>query len=84
MFAPQIGVPEDPATGSATGPLAVYMMKHGLAPSHDGATFVSEQGTYMGRRSLLHVRIHGDHGSKGIEVGGNVVPVATGTMRLAV
>ncbi len=81
MFAPEHGIVEDPATGSATGPLAAYMMRHGLAPSHDGARFVSEQGTQMGRRSLLHVSVTGDAGRSGIEVGGNVVAVGEGTLR---
>jgi trans-2,3-dihydro-3-hydroxyanthranilate isomerase len=65
MFAPSFGVPEDPATGSATGPLAAYMRRHGMA----GDRFVSEQGTKMGRRSLLHVRRNA--------VGGHVTPVIT-------
>jgi trans-2,3-dihydro-3-hydroxyanthranilate isomerase len=83
MFAPELGVVEDPATGSATGPLAAFMMDHGLADTAAGTRFVSEQGTKMGRRSLLHVLIRGDHGSEAIEVGGHVAPVATGTMTLA-
>jgi trans-2,3-dihydro-3-hydroxyanthranilate isomerase len=83
MFSPELSVVEDPATGSATGPLAAFMMEHGLAPAHDGARFVSEQGTKMGRRSLLHVLVHGERGVDGIEVGGYVVPVARATMTLA-
>jgi trans-2,3-dihydro-3-hydroxyanthranilate isomerase len=82
MFAPQHGIVEDPATGSATGPLAAFMMKYGLAPSADGTTFVSEQGVKMGRRSLLHVSVHGAMGAEGIEVGGHVVHVATATLYL--
>ncbi|HEV2644474.1 MAG TPA: PhzF family phenazine biosynthesis protein [Candidatus Elarobacter sp.] len=82
MFAPALGVPEDPATGSATGPLAAFMMEHGLAPATDGTRFVSEQGTKMGRRSLLHVLIHGERGCDAIEVGGHVTPLATATMTL--
>jgi trans-2,3-dihydro-3-hydroxyanthranilate isomerase len=81
MFAPEYGIVEDPATGSATGPLAAYMMRHGLARASDGVRFVSEQGTKMGRRSFLHVAIHGPGGADGIEVGGNVVAVAEGTLR---
>ncbi len=80
MFAPEHGVIEDPATGSATGPLAAYMMRHGIADSRDGTTLVSEQGSKMGRRSFLHVAIHGDNGSEGIEVGGSVVEFAHGTL----
>jgi trans-2,3-dihydro-3-hydroxyanthranilate isomerase len=82
MFAPHLGVPEDPATGSATGPLAAFMIKYGLVSREDGARFVSEQGRTMGRRSLLYVLLHGDGGSAGIEIGGNVTPVATGRFTL--
>lgn len=82
MFAPEHGVPEDPATGSSTGPLAEFMMRHGLVPWKDGTRFVSEQGTRMGRRSLLHVNIRGDRGAHGIEVGGFVTPLVEATMTL--
>ena len=71
-----------PATGSATGPLAAYMMREGLVARTDGTRFVSEQGVKMGRRSLLHVAINGDDGANGIEVGGSSVLVATGEMLL--
>jgi trans-2,3-dihydro-3-hydroxyanthranilate isomerase len=81
MFAPSYGIIEDPATGSSTGPLALYMMRHGLAPSTDGTRFTSEQGVSMGRRSLLHVKIKGEFGIAGIGVGGQVTPVADGVMR---
>ncbi len=82
MFAPELGVVEDPATGSATGPLAAFMMKHNLASAVDGARFQSEQGTKMGRRSLLHIQIHGHHGRDGIEVGGYVTPLVEATMTI--
>jgi trans-2,3-dihydro-3-hydroxyanthranilate isomerase len=77
MFAPEHGVVEDPATGSATGPLAVYLMKHGLVSGNSGTRFLSEQGTKMGRRSILHVQISGES----IEVGGYVTPLVEATMR---
>ncbi|HZZ64978.1 MAG TPA: PhzF family phenazine biosynthesis protein [Candidatus Baltobacteraceae bacterium] len=80
MFAPEIGVVEDPATGSAAGPLVAHMMQEGLAPSADGTRLLIEQGTKMGRRSLLHILVHGHGGSDGIEVGGNVVTIAHATM----
>jgi len=82
MFAPEHGVSEDPATGSATGPLAAYMMRHGLAPTADGTRLISEQGTKMGRRSILHIRIGGENGSNGIEVGGYVSPVIDGLLTI--
>ncbi len=80
MFAPEHGIVEDPATGSATGPLAAFMMRHGLVSRTDGTAFISEQGTKMGRRSLLHVLIHGENGENGIEIGGRVTPIAIATM----
>lgn len=81
MFVPEYGV-EDPATGSSTGPLASFMMRHGLVSGTPGNRFVSEQGTKMGRRSLLHVHVVGQNGIDAIEVGGYVTPVAEATLRL--
>jgi len=83
MFAPEYGVPEDPATGSSTGPLAAFMMRHGLVAKAHGTRFVSEQGTKMGRRSILHVDIQGESGADGIYVGGHVTPVAEAVMTLS-
>ncbi len=82
MFAPEYGIAEDPATGSSTGPLASYMMKHKLISGTGGTRWVSEQGTKMRRRSLLHVQINGEQGADGIEVGGHVTPVCEATMTL--
>lgn len=82
MFAPDYGIAEDAASGSSTGPLAAYMMKHRLCPSKADTRFYSEQGTRMGRRSILHVHIHGENGVDGIAVGGNVTPVLEGTLSL--
>jgi trans-2,3-dihydro-3-hydroxyanthranilate isomerase len=83
MFAPEYGIAEDPATGSSTGPLAAYMVRHNLVSGQAGARFISEQGTKMGRRSLLHVEIHGENGADGISVGGYVTPIAEAVMTLA-
>lgn len=82
MFAPEYGIIEDPATGSSTGPLAAFMLRHGLVAGATGARFVSEQGVKMGRRSILHIQLHGEQGADGIEVGGYVAPVAEAAMRL--
>lgn len=84
MFAPQLGIIEDPATGSATGPLAVFMMRHGLVSRNDGTRFVSVQGAKMGRRSVLHVLVHGRDGTEGIEIGGHVTPVAKSILTIEV
>lgn len=82
MFAPEYGVPEDPATGSSTGPLAAFMIKHGLLTGRSNTRFISEQGTKMGRRSLLHVWFAGNKQGEGIYVGGHVTAIAEGRMRL--
>lgn len=82
MFANDFGIVEDPATGSATGPLAAFMMAHGLVSSADGTRFISEQGAKMGRRSILHVVIDGERGECGIEIGGHVAPLARATLTL--
>ncbi len=82
MFAPEYGISEDPATGSSTGPLAAYMIRNNLLKARDGRRFISEQGNKMGRRSILHVEIHGEQGAERIDVGGHVTPVAEAMMRL--
>jgi trans-2,3-dihydro-3-hydroxyanthranilate isomerase len=82
MFAPEYGIPEDPATGSSMGPLAVFMMRHKLISNAGGARFVSEQGTKMGRRSLLHVEVRGNEAADGIFVGGHVTALVEAVMTL--
>ena len=82
MFAPEYGIPEDPATGSSTGPLAVFMRRRGLVSNEAGTRFVSEQGTKMGQRSLLHVDIQGENGTDGIYIGGQVTPIIEAVMTL--
>ena len=82
VFGPEYGVPEDPATGSATGPLAAFMLQNGLVSSAAETRFISEQGVKMGRRSIVHVQLNGEKGVNGISVGGYVSPVAEATMRL--
>ena len=58
MFGPEYGVREDPGSGSATGPLAAFMLQNRLVSGAAGTRFVSEQGVKMGRRSILHVRLN--------------------------
>jgi trans-2,3-dihydro-3-hydroxyanthranilate isomerase len=81
MFAPPIA--EDPATGSASGPLGAYLVKHGLAPSGDEVEIISEQGVKMQRPSSVHIRVRvTEAGPTDIRVGGGVVPVFEGVLRL--
>ena len=84
MFAPGVGVPEDPATGSAAGPLACYLVKHGLADTTQMRDMVNLQGVKMGRASRLHMRIEQDAAGavSRVQVGGKSVKVGEGTIDL--
>ncbi len=82
MFAAAHGIAEDPATGSATGPLAAYMARYGMCSGKPGTRLVSEQGVKMGRRSLLHILFGELFGDDAIAVGGAVAPIITATMEL--
>ena len=83
MFAPGAGVPEDPATGSAAGPLGAYLAVHGVLPEPQTA-FVLEQGIEMGRPSRLWVEVIRDAAGMPttLRVGGTTVPVIRGTIEL--
>jgi len=81
MFAPSDGVPEDPAIGSAAGPLACHLCRHGLAEW--GSEIEISQGDEIGRPSTLYARATGWDGSiERVEVGGRAVVVARGEFRL--
>jgi predicted PhzF superfamily epimerase YddE/YHI9 len=58
------------------------MMRRDLVSNAGGTRFVSEQGTRMGRRSLLHVDIQGENGSDGLYIGGQVTPITEAVMTL--
>jgi PhzF family phenazine biosynthesis protein len=77
------GVWEDPATGSANGPLGAYIVAHGLSSGEPLVEIVSEQGTRMGRQSFVHIRVETAAGApRNISVGGAVVPVVEGVLSL--
>jgi len=72
---------EDPATGSAAGPIACHLARHGLVPWGD--EIVIAQGVEMGRPSTLHARAEGAEGAiTAVEVGGSAVVVARGEFRV--
>ncbi len=78
-----LDIPEDPATGSGSGPLGAFAVEYGLVPRAPRVAMVSEQGTKMGRQSFIHIEL--TYGSSAelpsqIEVGGAVRPVITGTL----
>jgi trans-2,3-dihydro-3-hydroxyanthranilate isomerase len=81
MFAPGGGVSEDPATGSAAGPLAVHLARHGRIGFGDEIEIT--QGVEIGRPSTLFARAVGSAQElERVEVGGSAVVVARGEFRL--
>ncbi len=81
MFAPAHGVAEDPATGSAAGPLAVHLARHGWTAF--GEEIEISQGVEIGRPSTLYARAEGGPDAvERVEVGGSAVVVARGEFRL--
>jgi trans-2,3-dihydro-3-hydroxyanthranilate isomerase len=81
MLAPQFGIAEDPATGSASGPLGCYLLHHGLVDAAAATTMVSLQGVAMKRPSRLHISIESDGGTiTRVRVGGKAVLVAEGSL----
>jgi trans-2,3-dihydro-3-hydroxyanthranilate isomerase len=81
MFAPGDGVPEDPATGSAAGPLAVHLARHGRIAFGDEIEVT--QGVEIGRPSTLYAKVEGSGEQvERLEVGGSAVVVARGEFTL--
>jgi trans-2,3-dihydro-3-hydroxyanthranilate isomerase len=81
MFAPGSGVAEDAATGSAAGPLACHLARHGRVPW--GEQIEISQGAEIGRPSTLYARVTGSaDGIESVEVGGSAVTVARGEFRI--
>lgn len=83
MFAPVLGIPEDPATGAACGPLGCYLVQYGLVSPADAQKVISEQGFEMGRPSLISIEIDGQPGEiSGVRIGGSSVYVGEGAIDL--
>jgi trans-2,3-dihydro-3-hydroxyanthranilate isomerase len=80
VFAPGEGIPEDPATGSAAGPMTLHLARHGRI--RFGEEIVIDQGTEIARPSRLHARVLGDaERVDAIEVGGSAVVIGGGQLR---
>jgi trans-2,3-dihydro-3-hydroxyanthranilate isomerase len=78
-FAPALGIPEDPATGSAAGPLAVHLARHGRIGF--GQEIEISQGAEIGRPSRLYARAAGTADRiDSVEVAGAAVIVARGEL----
>jgi trans-2,3-dihydro-3-hydroxyanthranilate isomerase len=85
MFAPELGIPEDPATDSASGPLGCYLVRHGVVPAKPKASIISEQGIEMGRPSFIHIEItqEADEITE-VKAGGQTVFVGGGEIELGI
>ena len=81
MFAPSIGILEDPATGSASGALGAYLVQNGVVDVAPTVDIVVEQGYEIERPSQILVRIESDDDMiQTVKVGGQCVMVVEGTL----
>ncbi len=83
MFGEALGIVEDPATGSAHGPLGAFLAWTGVVDAARGPVeALSRQGVEMGRPSDIHLRIRLEGGEPAVEVGGGAVRLARGVLEL--
>jgi trans-2,3-dihydro-3-hydroxyanthranilate isomerase len=85
MLAPGFGISEDPATGSAAGPLGSYLVQHGVVTGAEAGAMVSLQGVAMGRASRIHIAIDGTPDAiSRVRVGGRAVLIGHGELSVPV
>jgi trans-2,3-dihydro-3-hydroxyanthranilate isomerase len=81
MFAPGLGVMEDPATGGASGPLGCYLLRHHVVTTPQAGAMLSLQGVKMGRPSHVHISIGvAGEAITSVRVGGSSVLAGEGTL----
>lgn len=82
VFAPPLGITEDPATGTANGALAAYLWRHGIVrpTAGGGARLRSEQGSEIGRPSVVEIEVRSEGESLSILVGGRVARSVEGSV----
>jgi trans-2,3-dihydro-3-hydroxyanthranilate isomerase len=81
MIAPGFGIAEDPATGSASGPLGAYLVHHKVVAPDAARGVISLQGVAMGRPSRIHISIDSEGGNiTRVRVGGQSVLVGRGEL----
>ena len=81
MFAPSIGILEDPATGSASGALGAYLVHNGVVEVGPTTEIIAEQGYEIERPSRIVIQVESDDDAiQEIKVGGQVVMIAEGTL----
>lgn len=83
MFAPLFGIPEDPATGGACGPLGAYLVRHGAVAADQAGGIVNLQGVRMGRPSRIHIAVDVSEGHiEAVRIGGQSVVVGSGVLNV--
>jgi trans-2,3-dihydro-3-hydroxyanthranilate isomerase len=81
MFAPGMGISEDPATGGAGGPLGGYLVTNRVVPAEKAGTILNLQGAKMGRPSYIHIAVDIENGEiQRVRVGGEAVVAGEGTL----
>ena len=81
MFAPDLGVTEDPATGIASGALGCYLVRHKVVSADKAGAMLSLQGVKMGRPSHVHISIDVEGREiAAVRVGGESVVAGEGTL----
>jgi trans-2,3-dihydro-3-hydroxyanthranilate isomerase len=83
MFAPLIGIQEDPATGAASGPLGCYLVQHKVFPTSQRTELTSEQGIEMGRPSIIKIIIEQEESRiSRVLIGGQCVFMGEGYLEI--
>jgi PhzF family phenazine biosynthesis protein len=82
FFAPAVGITEDPVTGSANGPLGVYLFEHNdVKAAGDTVTLIGEQGDVIGRRGRVTIQMKIRDGKvDSLSIGGRAVTIFDGEM----
>ncbi|MDT4968147.1 MAG: trans-2,3-dihydro-3-hydroxyanthranilate isomerase [Acidobacteriota bacterium] len=84
LFAPALGIQEDPATGSASGPLGCYLVRHKVFSQAERWKFISEQGIEMGRPSIIRIVIKESAGEiNSVKIGGQCHFMGEGYLEVA-
>ena len=79
VFSPLNGVPEDPATGAASGPLGCYLVRHDVVVRENASKIVSEQGIEMGRTSFISISVESANDEiSAVKIGGQCQFVGEG------
>jgi trans-2,3-dihydro-3-hydroxyanthranilate isomerase len=81
MFAPILGIPEDPATGGASGPLGAYLLHHNAVSADSCTPLINLQGVRIGRPSRIYIALLSSGGVlQPVRVGGKALVIGRGAL----